>query len=188
MDLQYLDLKLPLEQPERPDLGAFIPVFHRWVREQLGEGLLIDVADYRHVFAGPGVVLIGYDCNYSLDMTHNRPGLRCIRKTAVAGGARGALTQGLRALNRARTLLEQDAAFAGSLRFSRQILEVRVNDRLLAPNRPETFEALRPDLTAFFETLTGSGGARLEFHPDARETFRVTVHAAAPLFAGNHAA
>src|SRR5690349_18455401 len=112
MDLQYLDVKLPLEQPERPDLGVFIPVFHRWVREQLGDGLLIDVADYRHVFGGPGIVLVGHDNNYSLDMTGNRAGLRYVRKTTIAGGPEAVLAQALQEIDRARTLLETDPIFA----------------------------------------------------------------------------
>ena len=33
-----------------------IPVFHRWIQERVHPEMLIDVADYRHVPDGPGVM------------------------------------------------------------------------------------------------------------------------------------
>lgn len=181
MDLQYLDVKLPLEQPERPDLGVFIPVFHRWVREQLGDGLLIDVADYRHVFGGPGIVLVGHDGNYSLDMTGNRAGLRYVRKTTLAGGPEAVLAQALQEIDRARTLLETDPIFAGRLRFNTRHLELRINDRLLAPSHPDTFAQLQPVLHTFFSGQA-SGSVQLDFRPAPRETLRVSIQAETSLF------
>lgn len=183
MDVQCLDLKLPVAQPEPLDLEAFIPIFHRWVREQLGEGLLIDVADYRHVHAGPGVVLVGHDGNYSVDMAGNRPGLRYVRKTPVEGGLRGALDQGLRALNAARRRLEAEPVFASRLRFDIRTLEIRVNDRLLAPNLPETFDALKPGLTRYFESRTQPTTVHITYLENPRETFGVAVHSTAALLA-----
>ena len=60
-------------------------MFHSWIQEQVGEGLLLDVADYRHVHEGPGVILIGYEGNYSVDNTDNRLGVRYNRKAALDG-------------------------------------------------------------------------------------------------------
>ena len=65
--LKY-DLKLFLHDAVRVDLEAFIPLFHRWIQDQRLEELLIDVADYRHVHHGPGVVLIAHDAHYAMDM------------------------------------------------------------------------------------------------------------------------
>ena len=49
-------------------------VFHQWIRDSVCPEMLIDVADYRHVPAGPGVMLIGHEANYSLDNRENRLG------------------------------------------------------------------------------------------------------------------
>ena len=45
--------------------------------------------------------------------------------------------------------LEQEAVFRGKLRFDRSAIEVFVNDRLLAPNNDETWQALLPELAYF---------------------------------------
>ena len=37
--------------------------------------LLLDVADYKHVQEGPGIVLIGHEADYSLDLGGGRAGL-----------------------------------------------------------------------------------------------------------------
>ena len=36
------------------DLTPAIDVFHRWIQNDYGDHLLLDVADHRHVPAGPG--------------------------------------------------------------------------------------------------------------------------------------
>ncbi|MBW1832016.1 MAG: hypothetical protein JRJ10_10020, partial [Deltaproteobacteria bacterium] len=55
------------------ELGKLIPVFHEWIRaKKITDELLIDVADYAHVPQGPGVVLIGHQSDYYLDVADNR--------------------------------------------------------------------------------------------------------------------
>ncbi|MGC4094191.1 MAG: hypothetical protein QM756_41025 [Polyangiaceae bacterium] len=39
---------------------AYVPVFHRWIRENVLNELMIDVVDYSHVAHGPEVVLLGH--------------------------------------------------------------------------------------------------------------------------------
>lgn len=65
MDLKKFELRTSCT--EKPaDLEEFIPVFHRWIQRQALPGLLIDVADYRHVAGGPGIVLIGHEGDYGI--------------------------------------------------------------------------------------------------------------------------
>ena len=181
MELQHLDVKLPLETGAAVDLEKLIPIFHDWIREGVEGALLIDVGDYRHVPGGPGVMLIGHDGNFSLDRTDNRPGLRYSRKTTLAGTNGQRLAQALGALAWARRRLEADPALQGRLRFNRKEVEIRVNDRHLAPNVPETFAALEPELVAFFHERTGNGGVRLSHEGDPRGVFRVVARAEVPL-------
>ena len=72
MELQHVNVKLYLRDPQAVKLEALVPVFHGWIQNKACEELLIDVADYRHVHAGPGVVLIGHQADYSVDNTDNR--------------------------------------------------------------------------------------------------------------------
>jgi rhodanese-related sulfurtransferase len=47
-------------------LDPAIGVFHRFIQRGLVEGNLVDVADYRHVPNGPGVMLVGQDVDYRI--------------------------------------------------------------------------------------------------------------------------
>src|SRR4029077_10076795 len=67
MELQHVNVKLIVRTPEEVDLEPLIPIFHGWIQGRVCDELLLDIADYRHVPAGPGVVLIGHEADYSVD-------------------------------------------------------------------------------------------------------------------------
>jgi hypothetical protein len=131
--------------------------------------MLIDVAEYRHVPAGPGILLIGLEANYSLDDRENRLGLLYNRKTALDGTFQSRLAQAHESALEACDRLENDPAFGGKLRFDRDKVEVFINDRLLAPNTAETWQSLKPELERYFP------GAKIERSGEARDLFRVEV-------------
>lgn len=62
---QRIAVRFPLAH-RIEDLEPAITVFHRCIQRGWLEGQLLDVADYRHVPAGPGVMLVGHDVDYSL--------------------------------------------------------------------------------------------------------------------------
>lgn len=66
MHPQRLGLRIPLRS-RIEDLTAAIEVFHRCLQRGWLEGALLDVADYRHVPAGPGVLLVGHDVDLGLE-------------------------------------------------------------------------------------------------------------------------
>jgi hypothetical protein len=178
--LQHLNVKLYLEDAQQVDLAALVPVFHRWIQEQNCEELLIDVADYRHVFAGPGVVLVGYQADYSLDNCGGRLGIRYNRKAILQGTNQDRFRQALRAALAACKRLEVDQVLAGRIRFNRQDIELSVNDRLLAPNTPETYETLKPELQSFFQKLFGGNAHSMTHNSDPRRLFSVEVRSLQP--------
>jgi len=141
-----LQLKLfttPGAQPVA--LEAFIPVFHRWVKDHVLAELVLDVANYAHVPKGPGVVLIGHNSDYFIDESEGRRGLLHNRKRGgVAPEAR--LDDLARRALHAAALLEKEPSLAGKMTFSPKELLVRVNDRLNGPANDEAFAALRPEL------------------------------------------
>src|SRR5260370_201374 len=118
MELQHVNVKLLVRNPEEVDLEPLIPIFHDWIQNQVGEGLLLDVADYRHVDAGPGGVLIGHEGNYSVDNTDNRLGVRYNRKAPLDGSNQDRLKQAARAALTAWQRLEADPRVRGKLRFN----------------------------------------------------------------------
>jgi len=178
--MQHVNVKLLLRNPEQVDLEPLIPVFHDWIRDQVGEGLLLDVADYRHVDAGPGVVLIGHEGNYSVDNTDNRLGVRYNRKAALDGGNQDRLKQAVRAALIACQRLEAETRLGGRLRFNGQEMEIFINDRLLAPNCEATREAFDSDFRSISEELFRGSKYSMSYDSDPRKLFGVCVKAAQP--------
>ncbi|MBI5292964.1 MAG: hypothetical protein HY872_13910 [Chloroflexi bacterium] len=174
MDLQHLSIKVFAERPETIDLSNFTGVFNSWIQRRVADELLIDVADYSHVFAGPGVILIGHEANYSLDNAGRRLGLLYNRKAKVEGTTHERLRQAARAALLACQRLEKEQA----LKFSGQEMRVIVNDRLIAPNTDETFTSLAPEFKSFFDTLYRGAEYLLNPTPDPRERLTVNVRAA----------
>lgn len=173
MNLQHFNVKFFVDRPETVDLAAFLAVFNSWIQDQVTEELLIDVADYRHVWAGPGVLLIGHEANYSLDNADDRLGLLYNRKAPLPGSNSDRLRQAVRAA----LLAAQRLVVTPGLKFSGGDVQVVVNDRLLAPNTDETWQAARPELVAFFDQFYGPGRYTLARHPEPRERFTVDVRA-----------
>ncbi len=171
--------------PSRDREGAFVSeqilsaapaVFQRWIRENAVQELLVDVADYRHVPAGPGVVLVGHEANYSLDNGASRLGLLYNRKAPIDASAEENVAQALRAALAACRRLEQEPEFEGSLRFGRD-LEIIINDRALAPNTDEAFALLEPAIESALRAVCGEVEFHLERLGDARERLRIAAHA-----------
>src|SRR6266568_4408734 len=179
INLQHINVKLLWKDSEAldhgRDLDPVIPVFHSWIQQQSFDELLLDVADYRHVYGGPGIVLIGHEADYSLDNTDNRLGVRYNRKTVLQGSNEERLAQAAQAALGACQRLEQDTRLDRKLHFNGQEIEILINDRLLAPNRKETWEALEPDLQAFCEKLFGGNEYSLSFANDPRRLLTASL-------------
>jgi hypothetical protein len=174
MDLQHVNVKLFVDGSEDV-LEPLIPVFHRWIQEKPFEELLLDVADYRHVYAGPGVILIGHEGDYSLDNTDNRLGVRYNRKAALEGTNQDRLKQATRAALRAYQKLEGETGVSGQIRFGGKKIQLFINDRFLAPNDPETRAAFLPELNSFAAALFGGADYSAAYEPDPRRLFGVTL-------------
>lgn len=175
MQLQHINVKLLVKNPEQADLEPLIPVFHSWIERQVFEELLLDVADYRHVPAGPGVVLIGHQGNYSVDNTDERLGVRYNRKAEVNGSNQDALRQAMRASLIACQRLESEPRLEGKLRFNGQEIEFFVNDRLLAPNREATRETSHAEFETFFEKVFRGSEYSLSYTSEPRKLFGVSL-------------
>ena len=181
MNVDHLNVKVFAKQPVEIDVGHALPVFHRWIQESILDEVLIDVTEYAHVPSGPGILLIGHDSNYSLDLTFNRLGLLYNRKTPSEGTVQDKLLKAFGSALIACSHLEEEEPFRGKLKFNAGTCELIVNDRLLAPNTQETWDVLRPELEKFFNGLYGPGTYTLQHVGEPRERFRVDIQSKAPL-------
>jgi hypothetical protein len=185
MDLQHVNVKLHIAaNGAAPDLTPLIPVFHNWIQSQVFGDLLLDVADYRHVPGGPGIVLIGQEGDYSVDQTDHRLGVRYNRKSPLVGSVQDRLRQAARAALTAAQRLESEPSLNGKFRFGGREVELFINDRLLAPNTDATRQGAQPDLDAFFKTLFGGSDFSLNYATDPRRLFTVSATAVRPFQAG----
>jgi hypothetical protein len=180
VNLQHVNVKLFLKSNGSADLDSLIPVFHGWIQDRVCEELLLDVADYRHVPAGPGVVLIGLQADYGVDNNDDRLGLRYNRKAALDGTNQDRLRQATRAALTACQRLEADQRLEGKLQFNGQEIEIFINDRLLAPNTDATREAASPDLQSLAQKLFGGSEYSLSYNTDPRRLFTAFVKASRP--------
>jgi hypothetical protein len=171
MNIQHVNIKIYLENPETVQLADYGAVFNAWIQKQRLEELLIDVADYLHVHNGPGIMLIGHEADYSLDNRVGRLGLLYNRKEQIEGTTQEKLVQAIRAALTAAQILEKE----NGLKFNGSEVQVVINDRLLVPNTVETFEVLEPEFNSFFNELYDGAEYSLAHNSDARERFTVTV-------------
>src|SRR4026207_620496 len=116
MELQKLSVKFFIERPEAIPLTDFIDIFHGWI--QATDGIYHDVADYSHMQAGPGIVLVANDANVSVDETENRRGLLFSQKSPLSGSKQERLRTGFRAALENCRKLEDEPALRGKLRFA----------------------------------------------------------------------
>jgi hypothetical protein len=174
MELQKINVKVFTAEPNKVPLADFIDVFHGWI--QATEGVYLDVADYSHMQAGPGIVLVANDSNVSIDETDNRRGLLYSQKSKLGGSNLEKLSAVLRSALENCQRLEQEPALRGKLRFAGNQVEILVNDRLVAPNTEVTFEEIRPEIDFLARRLYSTTNFTLLWNQqDPRHRFNVTI-------------
>src|SRR5262245_59492237 len=181
MNAHKLQVKIFAEPAPGLALETFIPVFHRWIKNQVLKELTIDVANYAHVPEGPGVVLIGHGADYFMDEGEGRLGLLHNRKRSGPGPAERLEDLARRTLH-AASLLEKDLTLMGKLRFATGELLFRINDRLAGPNSDDTLAVVKPELEALAKKLY-AGPFQLTRIGDPKGLFsvKITSSAAPPL-------
>lgn len=128
------------------DLSPAIDVFHRCIQRGLVEGLVLDVADYRHVPDGPGVLLVGHDVDYGV----NDVAFTVTRKHSTDDDAAAQLRDALRMGLGTITAIEDEGTFPIDVDRSR--FTVGVFDRSLG-SRDEVEAELRKAVEAVTSEL-----------------------------------
>jgi hypothetical protein len=183
-----IKVKYFVQDPAAVDLSLFAPIFHRWIQENKVEGMLLDVADYKHVTDGPGVVLIGHEADYGMDFAGGRPGLLYDRKrgwgleNAQGEGAPASLADRLHLVFRialaACQTLEVEPDLTGRIRFKLDEAELTFVDRLRTPNRPEVLAALAPAIQTALDALYGRDNYTFtQTSMDPRRTLAIHIKA-----------
>lgn len=173
VDLQKINVKFFVEEPDEAPLAAFLDIFHSWI--QTADGIYYDVADYSHMGSGPGIILVAHEANISIDETGGRRGLLYNLKQPLRGSNQDRLRWAFRtALDYCRRI-EKEPSLQGRLRFRGDQALFVINDRLLAPNTEETFQDVRADLEDLAQALYGGAEFTLERETDPERRFSVQI-------------
>jgi hypothetical protein len=176
MNIERFCVKFFARPGSNIDDAVFISIFHEWIRHKKLGGVLLDVADYRHVPQGPGIMLITHEINFAMDHADGRFGLFAQRKLGQADNHRDRIVELVQATVELGTLLESDPRVAGKLSLEGGMFHYMANDRLVAPNTESAFADLKPDLEAAATVIYPGRDVsltRLENNPRDRLTVAV---------------
>ena len=179
MDLHKFGINFLATDAQGIDILELIPIYHRWIQDKALDDLLIDVADYSHVPAGPGVMLIAHEGNYALDETGHERGIVYYSKQKLTGELPERFAQVAYKALKATQLMSSDADLEGALHVSGTELQFFANDRLAAPNTDEAYEEIEPAFERFLDRLYDGAPYTLSREQDPRErlSFKVRVKA-----------
>jgi len=175
MELEKISVKWFVEQPNTLPLTDFIDIFHGWI--QATDGVYHDVADYSHMQAGPGIVLVANDANVSIDESDNRRGLLYSRKSPLGGSNQEKLRAVLRSALENFSKLAREPKLGGKFKLLGNEAVIAIHDRLTSPNTDESFAAVAPEIEAVAKNLFGGAEINLEREPDRRRKFAVRIKA-----------
>lgn len=177
MNPARVSLTFPATTPPE-DLQPAIGLFHRFIQRGLAEGLILDVADYRHVPRGPGVLLVGHDVDYGV----NGEGFTVVRKRSASDAATTQLRDALRMGLGTMDAIIDDGELKAE--FDRSRFTVTVFDRRLG-TPAEAAAALRADVDPLIAELYGDDAVTSVIDPaDPRRPPQLLVEAAASAAAG----
>jgi hypothetical protein len=179
MKLHRISVKYFVEDADSVDIDLFIPIFHSWIQQQkISDHLLFDVADYKHVPQGPGVILIAHEADFGYDLTGGRTGLLYTRKQNGGSNLRNQLRTVFRKAIKACQLIEAEPALTGAASFRTDEAQLTFLDRLRAPNTAEAFAALSADIEAVLAEIHPGITVTLEqVSTDPRHPLSVRIQA-----------
>jgi hypothetical protein len=186
MDLQRIQVKLLSNAPASLDLNPFIEIFGRWRADRNHPAGWVDLADYAHVPRGPGIVLVGFNANFSFDMTADSngtgetPGILYFTKKGLSGSHLERIAASLRSCLDLSKRLVAEREFPKNIQLRANELEIRFPDRLLTPNTAAIHKELRPPVERALDGLFGSGGYALTLHQNEDEAPGYSVRAHNP--------
>jgi hypothetical protein len=171
--LQLTMASNPLANVPR-SLSEYVGVFHDWIRHGKLDELLIDVASYEHVPAGPGILLVGHESDYSVSLEETRIVLMCRHKRDPREEG-DAFKRCLRRLLRAASLLEDEPTLSEPPSFPRNELHLVCNDRLQHRNEDATVQPLEPSIRRTLADVLAAECTSLERLGEPRERLMLRI-------------
>lgn len=176
MQPHRISVKLYLEDPSALDPESVVPAFHRFIRDDAVGGIPIDVARYAHVVNGPGVLIIGHQLDFAIDLSEGRPGISVTRKRDGSGDLAEQVRELAAWAARLSLLLQDDEAVGDAARVATGEVLVTILDRYEAPDDDETLVRAEPALREAFTPLSGTASVDVSRVGGSRGPFAARVH------------
>ena len=177
MDLQQINIKVYTTEDSTINYTNFIKIFNRWMEEANSDDYL-NYADYSHVDAGPGVLLILKQANYSIDNAYHEPGFLYNRKHDVEGENAEKIQDALAETLSKCELLEASEELENAIHFNGSEILFMINNRNLAPNTADTAAAIQSDLEPVLQKMYGNNDFTIErTSEDTRERLALRISA-----------
>lgn len=131
MELQRLIIQNPMTSDSFLELEELIPVFHRWIQEQLVEDhLLIDVGDYLHLTPHAKILLVAHEATIAVSREKEGLCMQYQRRRPIPGRFSERLAKIRNDAEKIRGLLEREPLLGGRVRFREDAWRILPNDRL----------------------------------------------------------
>ncbi len=179
MDLQQINIKVYTTEDSLINYTNFIKIFNRWMEEADADSEdYLNYADYSHVDAGPGVLLILKQANYSIDNAYHEPGFLYNRKHDVEGENADKIRDALAETLSKCELLEASEELENAIHFNGSEILFMINNRNLAPNTADTAASVQSVLEPVLQKMYGDDDFTIErTSEDSRERFAVRISA-----------
>lgn len=181
MELQHINVKLLFNESADANLEPLISILHDWISNQDLEEILIDVADYRHVPDGPGIILIGHQANISLTEDNRCITLCYNRKIATKGTNEERFRQAVRGALIVCEKLELDERLTGKMNFECQEIEILINDRIFVSNKKKFYQILDPKFKRLFDIIFEKNEYSISHFEDPRKVYSIKIKTPSPL-------
>lgn len=146
------------------EVEQFVPIFHNWIRDHAVQGLLIDVADYKHVPNGPAIMLVGHDVEYVIDFADGEPSFLITGKRQwPTEDLTGRLVFLFERIIQASKVLLLDERVNGRLQVDTSRIQIEIPDRLRYPNNEETYSEIETAVQTAFTTIFPTSDTILSF-------------------------
>ena len=151
------------------DIESFVPLFHNWIQEdKIPNHTMVDVANYKHIPDGPGIMLIAHEGHFSLDFEDDELGLLYVRKIPLGKNISETLSGLQQILDFAVELIQIDSEMGEKIEFSDEY-QLLSNDRFELPNDAESEKKLLQAASGVFNDAILSvptlfRGARLKIN------------------------
>ncbi len=178
-DLQRIDLKVFADAPPDLNLDPFLAIFGRWRHDAENPAQWVDLADYAHMLDGPGVIIVGKQGNFGVNLYEPGPGLLYVGKKDYQGPNDHRILEVFRRHLALATALLAEPDYPPELKVQSGSWELAINDRLNFPNHAGTDQLLRPAIESALNKLFGAGGYRLARVEDAQRRYGYSIRAEA---------